>query len=72
MDKYAQDLQALQNLRATATQVDRPSDGAREALLRYTAQLEALEPVFPVSETEVGPKFSVLNWGGEEGGGGGA
>lgn len=40
-------------MRATATQVERSSDEARDALVRYAAQLEALEAVFPVSETEV-------------------
>ena len=54
VDKYSDDLQQLQQMRATATQLDRPSDGAREVLLRYAAQLEALESVFPISETEVG------------------
>ncbi|CAN0535659.1 unnamed protein product, partial [Ectocarpus sp. 12 AP-2014] len=46
-------LKELQDVRSTATQIERPSDAGREALLRYAAQLEALEPVFPVSETDV-------------------
>lgn len=53
VEKYSEDLKELQNVRETATQIDRPSDAGRNALLRYAAQLEALESVFPVSETEV-------------------
>lgn len=51
--KYAEDLKELQHRRATVTQIARPAPGGHEALLRYAAQLEALEAVFPVSETEV-------------------
>ncbi|CAN0596265.1 unnamed protein product, partial [Laminaria digitata] len=51
---YSEDLKELQRVRQTATQLDRPSDSGRDAILRYAAQLEALEAVFPVSETEVG------------------
>lgn len=53
MEKYSEDLKELQDVRNKATQIERPSDAGREALLRYAAQLEALEPVFPVSETDV-------------------
>lgn len=54
MEKYSEDLKELQIVRETTTQIERPSDAGRDALLRYAAQLEALEAVFPVSETEVG------------------
>lgn len=60
VQKFSDDLQQLQRLRATATQVERPSEEARGSLLRYTLQLEALEPVFPVSETEVGRVAAVF------------
>ncbi|CAM9301607.1 unnamed protein product, partial [Hapterophycus canaliculatus] len=60
VEKYTEDLKELQNVRETTTQIERPSDAGRDALLRYAAQLEALEPVFPVSETEVRVGFK---WG---------
>eukprot|EP00752_Nemacystus_decipiens_P018228 g16356.t1 len=60
VEKYSEDLKELQGVRETATQVERPSGAGRDALLRYAAQLEALEPVFPVSETEVRVGFK---WG---------
>ncbi|CAM9517364.1 unnamed protein product, partial [Ectocarpus fasciculatus] len=60
VEKYSEDLKELQDVRNTATQIERPSDAGREALLRYAAQLEALEPVFPVSETDVRVGFK---WG---------
>lgn len=61
VEKYSEDLKDLQNVRETTTQIERPSDAGRDALLRYAAQLEALEPVFPVSETEVRVN-SDLSW----------
>lgn len=54
VEKYSDDLKELQHVRENATQLERPSHAGREALVRYAAQLEALEAVFPVSETEVG------------------
>eukprot|EP00903_Cladosiphon_okamuranus_P015118 g13981.t1 len=60
VEKYSDDLKELQAVRETATQVERPSAAGREALVRYAAQLDALEPVFPVSETEVRVGFK---WG---------